>query len=71
MPILKRFGAVSIRMYADDHHQPHFHIVGADFQVQVRISNLSLFAGTARAALIAEALAWAADHQDELASKLG
>jgi hypothetical protein len=37
--------------------------------VQVLISNLSLFAGNARDVLIAEALAWAAEHQNELALK--
>lgn len=66
---LKRLGAVSVRLYADDHHPPHFHIVGVDFQVLVRISDLSVIAGEARPALLAEALAWAADHQQELALK--
>jgi hypothetical protein len=64
-----RLGTLTIRMYADDHRPPHFHIVGADFQVQVRISNLTILAGDARAVLIAEALAWATDHQNELALK--
>ena len=27
MPVLQRFGSVSVRMYADDHRPPHFHIV--------------------------------------------
>jgi hypothetical protein len=56
-------------MYADDRRPPHFLIVGANFQVQVQISNLSIFAGKARAILIAEALIWAEEHQDELALK--
>lgn len=37
MPILERFGAVGVRMYADDHRPPHFHIVGPEFQVMARI----------------------------------
>jgi hypothetical protein len=45
MPVLQRFGAVSLRMYADDHHPPHFHIVGPEFQVLVRISDLTVIAG--------------------------
>jgi len=57
MPTLQRFGAVSLRMYADD-HRPHQHLVGAD-QVLVRISDLAVIAGEARLAQIAEALAWA------------
>lgn len=33
MPTLHRSDAVSVRMYADDHWPPHFHIVAPDFQV--------------------------------------
>jgi hypothetical protein len=54
-------------MYADDHHPPHFHIVGPDFQVLVRIVDLVVFAGEARANQIAEAMAWARAHQPLLA----
>jgi hypothetical protein len=69
MPTLKRFGAVTVRMYADDHRPPHFHIVGPDFQVLVRISDLSVIAGEARSSQIAEALAWAEASRDSLALK--
>jgi len=34
-------------MYADDHRPPHFHIVAPDFQVLVRISDLTVIAGDA------------------------
>jgi hypothetical protein len=44
MPTLQRFGRVSIRMYADDHRPPHFHVVGTDFQVMVSIAELSIIA---------------------------
>ncbi len=69
MPTLQHFGAASIRMYADDHHPPHFHIVGADFQVLVRIADLTILAGAARKAQIAEAMAWAGNHREWLALK--
>ena len=69
MPTLQRFGAVSVRMYADDHRPPHFHIIGPDFQVLVRISDLTVIAGEARAAQFAEAMAWAIDHRESLALK--
>jgi hypothetical protein len=54
MPTLHRVGAASVRMYADDHRPPHFHIVAPDFQVLVRISDLTVIAGDARPAQIAE-----------------
>lgn len=69
MPVLQRFGAVSIRMYADDHRPPHFHIVAPDFQVLVRISDLAVIAGEARAGDLGEALAWAREHREFLALK--
>ena len=56
-------------MYDDDHHPPHFHIIGIDFQVLVRISDLAVIVGDAREAQIAEALEWAENHQDMLALK--
>ena len=69
MPTLQRFGSVTLRMYADDHHPPHFHIVGPEFQVLVRISDLTIIAGEARPAQIAEALRWADEHHEALALK--
>jgi len=46
MPILQRFGSVSVRrMYADDHRPPHFHIVALGFHVLVWISDLTVIAG--------------------------
>ncbi len=69
MPTLERFGRVTIRMYADDHRPPHFHIVGADFQVVVRIADLTVIAGTARRRQIAAAMAWASQNREMLALK--
>lgn len=69
MPTLHRFGAVSVRMYAGDHRPPHFHIVAPDFQVLVRISDLTVIAGEARLAQITEIIAWARVHRESLALK--
>jgi hypothetical protein len=56
-------------MYADDHRPPHFHIVSPDFEVLVRISDLTVIEGDARPSEIAEALAWAQTRQEMLALK--
>jgi hypothetical protein len=69
MPTLQRFGTVSIRMYAEDHRPPHFHIVGPDFQVVVRIADLTITAGAARRGQIAQAMQWATQHREMLALK--
>jgi len=67
MPVLQRFGSVSVRKYADDYRPLHFHIVAPDFQVLVRIPDWSVIAGEAKPTQIAEALAWAQCHQEALA----
>ncbi len=69
MPTIQRFGAVSVRIYPDDRDPPHFHIVGPDFRVKVRISDLTVIAGEARPAQIAEMVAWADAHREFLALK--
>ena len=69
MPTLHRFDAVSVRMYVDDHRPPHFHVVGPDFQVLVRISDMAVIAGEARPAQIEEAMTWAKAHREGLALK--
>jgi hypothetical protein len=69
MPTPKRFGVMIVRMYADDHAPPHFHIEAPDFEVLVRLSDLSVMAGEARPGQIAEVLDWAEDQREALASK--
>ncbi|MGC2521078.1 MAG: DUF4160 domain-containing protein [Stellaceae bacterium] len=69
MPTFKRFGPVSVRMDADDHRPPHFHIVSSDFQVPVGISDLRLIAGEARPAQIAETIASARENRESPAFK--
>lgn len=66
MPALQRFGTTT---YADDHRPPHFHIVGPDFQVLVRISDLAIIAGNARRRQIADTMAWASGHREMQALK--
>jgi len=58
-----------VRMYADDHAPPHFHIEAPDFEVLVRISDLSVIAGEARPAQIADVLRWAERERPTLTLK--
>ena len=66
MPEIIRFARSVLRMYADDHRPPHFHIVGPDFAVMVDISAFKIISGEARPKDIAEALAWARENQTTL-----
>jgi hypothetical protein len=68
MPTLHRIGAISIRMYADDHRPPHIQIVSPDFEVIVSLSDGSIMAGEARYAEIIEALDWVSANKERLVS---
>ena len=69
MPTLDEFGGIKICMYADDHAPPHFHILFAEHEALVRISDLSVTAGSVPHTALRKALAWAADNQPSLALK--
>ena len=45
MPTIVKLGNIAIRMFADDHKPPHFHIVTPQRQARVEISSLSVLAG--------------------------
>jgi Domain of unknown function (DUF4160) len=66
LPTLVRFGNVSIRIYADDHNPPHFHIVSPEFQVLVRLSDHTIISGKARESDLWEAMAWARTNANYL-----
>lgn len=66
MPEIIRFPRASVRVYADDHRPPHFHIVGPDFAVLVDIASLEIISGEAKAKDIAEALDWAKTNKAAL-----
>ena len=66
MPEIIRFARSVLRMYADDHRPPHFHVVGPDFAVVVDLSTFELISGEARLKDIAEALVWAKKNQTTL-----
>lgn len=67
MPTLHRIGAISIRIYADDHRPPHVHIVSPDFEVMVGLADGSIIAGEARHSELIEALDWITANRELLA----
>lgn len=69
MPRLARLASVSIYIYADDHAPPHFHVLGADTDIQVEIDTLQVMRGQFRPAAFAEAIAWASANQSLLRAK--
>lgn len=60
---LHTVGKVSVRVYANDHLPPHFHIVGVDAEALIVIATLTVYAGTVPSKA---ALDWAAANPDAI-----
>lgn len=67
MPVFAIVAGVMIRFYYADHEPAHFHAVCGDDEMVVRISNLSVMWGRLPPAQRRVIIAWARQHQDELA----
>ena len=63
---LHTIGKVSVRVYANDHLPPHFHIVGVDDEALVEIATLAVLAGTVpdKAAMV-----WAGKNVSTIAAE--
>lgn len=59
---LHTIGKTTIRVYANDHLPPHFHIVAPDFEALVEIATMAVLAGSLPKAG-RSALEWAADNK--------
>ncbi|MFT4185004.1 MAG: DUF4160 domain-containing protein [Rhizobium sp.] len=66
MPTIVRLGNIAIRMFANDHNPPHFHIVTADYQISVLLSDFSAMAGSMDRKSLSTALEWAAKNKEVL-----
>lgn len=66
MPTLARIGVVQIRMFADDHNPPHFHVWTADSEALVLIKDLAVSRGRIRQQDLELALEWASRNMDLL-----
>ena len=67
MPTIVEFDGIKLCMYAEDHAPPHFHILFAEHEATVRISDLEVTGGSVPRVAMRKALAWATDNQASLA----
>jgi hypothetical protein len=58
MPTIVKLGNLKIQIFADDHNPPHFHIVTPDHEVLVRLSDLTVMAGSMDRRSLDFALDW-------------
>lgn len=66
MPLISFFYGIYIYMYADDHNPPHFHAKYGEYEISVRIKDLSIISGKVPARTLGLIIEWASLHQQEL-----
>ncbi|MFI5020879.1 MAG: DUF4160 domain-containing protein [Alphaproteobacteria bacterium] len=62
MPTIVRLAGAVIRIFADDHAPPHFHLIGPRSDAQVRLGTLEVLRGVADRRDLAEVAAWVASN---------
>lgn len=66
MPTLFVLGNMKIRMFADDHNPPHFHIVTPEHEALVRLADLVMLAGSIDRRSYDLACRWALENRELL-----
>jgi len=66
MPTISRFYGILIRMYYDDKHRPHFHVVYAEYRALVSIDDGLMLAGDLPNRAYQLVLEWLALYRAEL-----
>jgi hypothetical protein len=70
MPVIKRFSQSWVRINANDHPPPHFHVLMNDGrEAWVTIAELRIVHGKVSAREMDDVLAWAKINRDMLAAK--
>jgi hypothetical protein len=64
MPTIVKLGNLKIQIFADDHNPPHFHVVTPDYEALIRLSDLSVMAGSIDRRSLQVALEWAQEEKN-------
>ena len=67
MPTIAVIDGVKVLIYYNDHAPPHFHASMAGREAQIAIRSLEILRGSLPAPQLRKILAWAREHQAELA----
>jgi len=67
MPTIAIVDGVKVQMFYNDHIPPHFHATLAGQEALIAISTLDVIRGSLPTAKLRAILAWAREHQSELA----
>lgn len=66
MPVVSRFYGISIFIYFNDHHPPHFHVRYNDFKALIDMRNLKIIGGSLPSRVKYLVTEWALLHRVEL-----
>lgn len=66
MPTIARLGPVAIRLFADDHNPPHFHVVTVEQQAMIRLDDLEMIGGELNRVHLELAPEWARTNRGKL-----
>jgi len=66
VPTVAVVDGAKIQLYANEHPPPHFHVVFAEYRVQIDIATLTVLRGSLPRAKLATVLAWAEPRKPEL-----
>ena len=67
MPKISEWGPIAIYINTrGEHNPPHFHVVNAEWEASIRISDFGVMAGRLPPRQLGEVIEWAAIHQNEL-----
>jgi hypothetical protein len=69
MTRLYTIGKTQIRVYANDHLPPHFHIVHPDFEALIKIEDFSTYAGFLKGAAGKAAMEWSRANASTIKSE--
>jgi len=66
MPTISVFYGIVIQMFWQDHAQPHFHALYAEYEALIDLRDLRVMRGSLPRRAMALVLEWATEHRDEL-----
>ena len=66
---LHTIGKIVIRVYANDHLPPHFHVIAPDYEALVEIATLAIYAGSMDKRDTKKVMAWVNANRDLIAAE--
>jgi hypothetical protein len=66
MPQICSFYGIVIWIYWQDHNPPHFHAEYGEYEILIRIEDLSIYQGSLPSRALGLVIEWASQHQQEL-----